>query len=83
MRALPASYNGVMTDGVMVYLEGGACGNFRVTTNDKKQLVVGEGLRFQRVRRVTGYLTGTLDRFNNAKRAEVSDRVKHLSVGGI
>lgn len=83
MKALPASYNGVITDGVMVYLEGGACGNFRVTTNDKKQLVVGEGLRFQRVRRVTGYLTGTLDRFNNAKRAEVSDRVKHLSVGGI
>ena len=83
MKALPASYNGVITDGVMVYLEGGACGNFRVTTNDKKQLVVGEGLRFQRVRRVTGYLTGTLDRFNNAKRAEVSDRVKHMSVGGI
>lgn len=83
MKALPASYNGVITDGVMVYLEGGACGNFRVTTNDKKQLIVGEGLRFQRVRRVTGYLTGTLDRFNNAKRAEVSDRVKHMSVGGI
>ena len=83
MKALPASYNGVITDGVMVYLEGGACGNFRVTTNKKKELVVGEGLRFQRVRRVTGYLTGTLDRFNNAKRAEVSDRVKHLSVGGI
>lgn len=73
----------LITDGDLVYLTGGACGNFRVTTNEKKELVVGEGLRFQRVRRVTGYLTGTLDRFNNAKRAEVSDRVKHLSVGGI
>ena len=32
---------------------------------------------FQRIRRITGYLVGTLDRFNNAKRAEVSERVKH------
>lgn len=32
---------------------------------------------FQRIRRITGYLVGTLDRFNNAKRAEEQDRVKH------
>ena len=32
---------------------------------------------FERVRRITGYLVGTLDRFNNGKRAEESDRVKH------
>ncbi len=32
---------------------------------------------FQRIRRITGYLVGTLDRFNNAKRCEVEDRVKH------
>ncbi len=32
---------------------------------------------FERIRRITGYLVGTLDRFNNAKRAEVADRVKH------
>lgn len=32
---------------------------------------------FDRVRRITGYLVGTLDRFNNGKRAEESDRVKH------
>ncbi len=32
---------------------------------------------FERVRRITGYLVGTLDRFNNAKRAEVRDRVPH------
>ena len=32
---------------------------------------------FERIRRITGYLVGTVDRFNNAKRAEVSDRVKH------
>lgn len=32
---------------------------------------------FDRIRRITGYLVGTLDRFNNAKRSEESDRVKH------
>ena len=32
---------------------------------------------FDRIRRITGYLVGTVDRFNNAKRSEVDDRVKH------
>ena len=32
---------------------------------------------FQRIRRITGYLVGELDRFNNGKRAEERDRVKH------
>ena len=32
---------------------------------------------FHRIRRITGYLVGTLDRFNDAKRAEESQRVKH------
>lgn len=36
-----------------------------------------EKVPFQRVRRITGYLVGDLSRFNNAKRAEVLDRVKH------
>lgn len=35
------------------------------------------GVKFERIRRITGYLVGTLDRFNNAKRAEEHDRVKH------
>lgn len=35
---------------------------------------------FQRIRRITGYLVGTLDRFNNAKRTEVGDRVKHTKI---
>ncbi len=38
-----------------------------------------EKVPFQRIRRITGYLVGTLDRFNNAKRAEVEDRVKHTA----
>lgn len=36
-----------------------------------------DGVGFERIRRITGYLVGTLDRFNNAKLAEVRDRVKH------
>lgn len=35
------------------------------------------GIGFERIRRITGYLVGTVDRFNNAKKAEVHDRVKH------
>ena len=36
-----------------------------------------EPIPFDRIRLITGYLVGTLDRFNAAKRAEVEDRVKH------
>ena len=43
----------------------------------KEQILIGEGRDFERIRRITGYLVGTLDRFNDAKRAEVRDRVKH------
>lgn len=38
---------------------------------------LGKGVRFERIRRITGYLVGTLDRWNNAKKAEEKDRVKH------
>lgn len=38
---------------------------------------VGKNVGFERIRRITGYLVGTTDRFNNAKRAEEKDRVKH------
>ena len=37
--------------------------------------------KFERIRRITGYLVGTLDRFNNAKRAEEKQRVKHSTFG--
>ena len=43
------------------------------STNEK----MGQGVGFERIRRITGYLVGTLDRFNDAKHAEVLDRVKH------
>ncbi len=34
-------------------------------------------VKFERIRRITGYLVGTTDRFNDAKKAEVQQRVKH------
>ena len=43
----------------------------------KRTKVVGDGVGFERIRRITGYLVGTVDRFNNGKRAEEHDRVKH------
>lgn len=36
--------------------------------------------KFDRLRRITGYLVGTLERFNDGKRAEESDRVKHMRI---
>ena len=42
--------------------------------------IVGEGEKFERIRRVTGYLAGDVSRFNNGKRAEERDRVKHSGV---
>lgn len=47
-----------------------------------KEKLVGEGVGFERIRRITGYLVGTVDRFNNGKRAEEHDRVKH-SLGNL
>jgi len=45
--------------------------------NAEEEELVGEGVGFERVRRITGYLVGTMDRWNDAKRAEEQDRVKH------
>lgn len=47
----------------------------KVDEPTKRQL--GEGIKFERIRRITGYLTGTLDRWNDAKQAEEHDRVHH------
>lgn len=41
---------------------------------------IGKGVKFERIRRITGYLAGTTDRWNNAKKAEEKDRVKHQKV---
>ncbi len=44
--------------------------------------MVGQDVGFDRIRRITGYLVGTIDRFNDAKRAEEHDRVKHSLTSG-
>ena len=46
-------------------------------TKVESKKVVGEGVGFERIRRITGYLVGTVDRFNDGKRAGEHDRVKH------
>ena len=38
---------------------------------------LGQGVGFERIRRITGYLVGTMDKWNDAKRAEERARVKH------
>ena len=43
-------------------------------------ILVGSNVKFERIRRITGYLVGTLDRFNDGKAAEERDRVKHCSM---
>ena len=46
--------------------------------SEKSEKMVGEGVKFERIRRITGYLVGTVERFNDGKRAEEHDRVKHF-----
>ena len=48
---------------------------------EKVEKTVGEGVGFERIRRITGYLVGTVDRFNNAKREEERNRRKHSLEG--
>ena len=38
----------------------------------------GKGVKFERIRRITGYLVGTMDKWNDGKKAEEKDRVKHM-----
>ena len=54
-------------------------------SNNKQSVAVGnsdvqmgEGVKFERIRRITGYLS-TLPNFNDAKRAEEHDRIKHIT----
>ena len=51
----------------------------KVIVKDGKMTIdfVQDKLKFARIRRITGYLTGTVDRWNDAKKAELLDRVKH------
>lgn len=49
-----------------------------ITGTDK--IMVGEGREFERIRRITGYLVGTMDRWNNAKQAEEKDQIGRAHV---
>lgn len=44
----------------------------------EQNMDIGNNIQFERIRRITGYLVGTMDKWNDAKKAEERDRVKHL-----
>lgn len=48
--------------------------NNKITVKDG---LVGEGVAFERIRRITGYLVGDINRWNNGKQEELKARVKH------
>jgi ribonucleoside-triphosphate reductase len=50
-------------------------------TNTQTYAEVGKDVGFERIRRITGYLVGTMDKWNDAKKAEEHDRVKHEIAG--
>ena len=54
--------------------------DIELTEDEVELTLTPDVVRFQRIRRITGYLVGDLSRFNNAKRREVDDRVKHTEV---
>lgn len=54
-----------------------SCNVEQSVNNTEHSNTYGEGVPFERIRRITGYLVGTVDRFNDAKKKEVEDRVKH------
>lgn len=58
-----------------------SAGETQTCRSEQNAHVIGQGVGFERTRRITGYLVGSVDRFNNAKRAEERDRVKH-GLGG-
>ena len=48
-----------------------------MTELEQSERIRGKGVNFDRIRRITGYLVGTVDRWNSGKKAELYDRVKH------
>ena len=46
-------------------------------STETQDQTLGEGVGCERIRRITGYLVGTMDKWNDTKRAEERDRVKH------
>ena len=68
------------------YIKRAPEGTFRITAEPDGDYInltyeYGDGRPFERIRRITGYLVGDLDRFNDAKLSEVKDRVKHGLTG--
>ena len=48
-----------------------------MNSETNKTTTPGKNVGFERIRRITGYLVGTMDKWNDGKKAEEADRVKH------
>lgn len=86
MKPIITVQNGILPQGEIDAYVAHACEKFGMTPTHIDITVDGDDVElhyqlpaqpFHRIRRITGYLVGTLDRFNNAKRYEERDRVKH------
>ena len=67
-------------DEARVFAANASAGTREIEIDHTNNRFIERGVRpvkFDRIRRITGYLVGTTDRFNDAKRAEERDRVKH------
>ena len=82
VNGLP-DFTAVDVENYISYIEGQTnekLDSLSITGTDDGRVTLGYEVRqpkFERVRRITGYLVGTTDRWNNAKRAEEHERVKH------
>jgi len=54
-----------------------SCDNCNKECPHIEQCLIGDGIPFQRLRRITGYLVGDISRWNDGKLAELKDRCKH------
>ncbi|MEA5011028.1 MAG: anaerobic ribonucleoside-triphosphate reductase [Angelakisella sp.] len=53
-----------------------------MSPTSKNMETIGKDVQFERIRRITGYLVGTMDKWNDAKKCEERDRVKHGLANG-
>ena len=72
-------------DEARAYIERAPHGTYKIEANPDGEEIdltyyTVERKPFERIRRITGYLVGTMDRWNDAKRAEERDRVKHAVI---
>ena len=75
----------VMSEAYVMISTGDGARRTKVVGNTgayQMSTLVGKGVRFERIRRITGYLVGTTEKFNSAKQAGTRPRKTRISTGG-